>query len=119
MPGKPFKSKDPVTRWFLIGRERLAKELSYDKLLNSVRGLKLQSGFHRAKASLMERGKNVIEIDSDCAALAAFKPKPFLIPRLTFDEVDSQMSKSIEMNVLTRRATTPDLRTLDQIKNEE
>lgn len=55
-----------ITRWYLIGKSRFEAELNIEKMLKTIRSLKIHTNFTREeKASILLRDKNVIEIDSD------------------------------------------------------
>lgn len=66
LPEEPFATRDLLTRWFVIGKERFEKEMDFEKVLKALRSLKIHTNFTReAKASMSLRDKNVIEIDSE------------------------------------------------------
>ena len=66
MPDEPFSTPDIITRWYLIGKERFEAELNIEKILKTIRSLKIHTNFTREeKAVIMLRDKNVIEVDSD------------------------------------------------------
>ena len=66
LPENAFESKDMITRWYILGKERFETELNVEKLLKTVRNLKIHTDLTKErKASLGLKGKNIIEVDSD------------------------------------------------------
>lgn len=74
LPEEPFSTTDMISRWYIIGKERLESELNIEKLLRTLRNLKIHTDLtKKRKASLNLKGKNVIEVDSDEAMEEEFR----------------------------------------------
>ena len=66
LPEEPFSTPNMISRWYIIGKERFESELNIEKLIKTVRNLKIHTDFTKErKASLNLKGKNIIEVDSD------------------------------------------------------
>ena len=59
--------KDAALRWFIIGKERLDSEINLEKVLKTLRNMKILTLNDKStKAHLNLDQANVIELDSDC-----------------------------------------------------
>jgi hypothetical protein len=59
-------AKDIALRWFLIGKQRFENEINLEKVLKSLRNVKILTlNDKNRKATLALENENVIEIDSD------------------------------------------------------
>lgn len=66
LPQDAFELKDITARWFIIGRDRLDKELNLEKLLRTLRNIKILTlSDKERKAKLALNELNTIQVDSD------------------------------------------------------
>ena len=55
---------DKAKRWFIIGRQRYKKEVNLEKMVKTIRNLKLLNMKDRdTKAKLVMEAKNIIDVD--------------------------------------------------------
>ena len=66
LPDEVLDLKDLTSRWFVLGKERFERELNLEKVLKTLRNLRILTlNDKEKKARLALESLNSIEVDSD------------------------------------------------------